>query len=423
MVALKRISYVNLLFALIVLMIFVFSPVSGEEIKFKEGNEFDVSYGFNVEPKINLEVTKSNISEDNPGKIGISINNQGGNDNSVVTKFKFSVPEKTELQGPGLSIKDTNYIAEYKTSPKEKTTLNLSVMSENQGTIAINANIEYWPSGEMENSKQRSKTMIFDVIEISDSTERNGSDQTDSNQTDDPLVNGDNSSGISFGNDPMFILLLLAVTGLVMSSIVFAYKSGRNGQIKGGKFLSGSLLGWGISRYSLQIPKTFFTDFMETRAESQFRPGEKDVEIVYALTGTERDKIDMRHKFTSEQVVTESSSKRVNYQTSNVIDHISKKRDDPPEVLVKLHTHPRGTTKPSEKDLNSWNRVKTKLKNKWPDTKVLFGIHAFSREFKNPKKRKDPQLSGKTQVEWRSLTREHKVKIYDHKGNPIRLII
>ncbi len=404
---------------LLLLLLLLFNPVKGEKQQ-GPGEEDDE---FSVSPKINLKTVNTNITNTEPGIIQLSITNPGGNEDTVVTEIKIPKTEGTEIEGPGIKLENEYYIAQYQTPPRESSDVEIRITSESKGSLLVNPAIKYWPLEEMDDYNQFSKSIIFNVNIEEDNTtgDNNG---TGSNQSPGGATEDNGNSNFLISNDPMFILLLLSILGLITASIIFAYKSGQGNSLDADdKIISGGILSLGGSKDSLHIPKSIFTDFMETRAESQFRPGKEDVETIYALSGSDENKVDTKHKFSSGQIVTNSSDSTVDYRAKNIIEHISKKRDSTPEVIVKVHTHPRGTTDPSDKDLKSWKKVAKIIREEWPNTKVLFGVHAFSREFNSPKKRKDPQITGKTQVEWRSLTRDHRFKVYDAKGNSIRMIL
>jgi proteasome lid subunit RPN8/RPN11 len=170
----------------------------------------------------------------------------------------------------------------------------------------------------------------------------------------------------------------------------------------------------------LQIPSGFVENFIETRAESQFRPDEDDVETVYALTGSSSGRIDETHSFSSEQIVRKASSNRVRYRVGSIIEHITRERETSPEVLVKFHTHPHTTTRPSELDEETWERIADDFRDEWPSVRVLYGIHTYSTEFKKPKSRASPEVRD-GQIEWRSITRDHSARVFDEHADGVEV--
>jgi proteasome lid subunit RPN8/RPN11 len=173
---------------------------------------------------------------------------------------------------------------------------------------------------------------------------------------------------------------------------------------------------------AFHIPTGLVEDFMETRAESQFRPDETDVETVYALTGESASRADETHSFSSEQIVTTASSSQVRYRVGPIIQHVNRELAGRPSAIVKFHTHPRGTPQPSDQDRTSWRDIAEDFRDEWPNVRVLFGIHAFSREFDAPRSRAPPSSDG-YRVEWRSITRDHTARLYDERADPVEVSV
>lgn len=402
----------------LILIIFIIT-LTANIVQSKQSFQPENGEKFSVSPKIDLKQINENITKEETGKIQLDINNPGANSKTITTQINIETPEETEIIAPGITKKNTTYTATYKTAPKESNTITIQIESEKEGNIAIDTTINYWPNQTTEKTKTIENSYFFTVSkEIKDNTKTN---KNTTGNTTNGNTSPTNSNYLNFDN-PLFILLLVSIVGLIISSMFYALKAGDNAEKN--RSLGGLFSGFLKDKKDvIHIPKTFFTDFMETRSESQFRPESKDVETVYALSGTESDTIDTSHKLSSEQVVSKSSPQKVNYRTKQMIEHISQKREEKPKLIVKFHTHPRGTSKPSNDDLKAWKKVHEVIKEEWPGTTVLFGIHAFSREYNKPKNRKEPEVSGKTLVEWRSLTRDHSVKVYDKDGNPIKVVL
>ncbi len=175
-------------------------------------------------------------------------------------------------------------------------------------------------------------------------------------------------------------------------------------------------------RQSIKKPTLIFLrniiDQMEIRVESVFRPNQKDVETAYALSGIKV--IDMLHKFTSSEVIKKATPLAVYTVTENKIKHILREREDVPEIIVDVHTHPNGIPELSDGDGNTIKKIAEIFKEKLPNTKIYFGIHAISEEKLG--RRKNPEVHG-NRIKWRSLTREHEVAFFDENCKPVRVEI
>ena len=159
-------------------------------------------------------------------------------------------------------------------------------------------------------------------------------------------------------------------------------------------------------------------DQMEIRAESVFRPNESDVETAYALSGG--NIIDMLHKFTSKEVIREATPMVIYTVTENKIKHIIEEREEKPKIIVDVHTHPNGIAEPSDQDCDTFKKVAKIFKEKLPEVKIYFGIHAVSDEKFG--KRCEPEVIG-NRIKWRSITRKHEVAFFDENCKPIKVNI
>ena len=159
-------------------------------------------------------------------------------------------------------------------------------------------------------------------------------------------------------------------------------------------------------------------DQMEIRVESVFRPNQEDVETAYALSGTTI--IDMLHKFTSSEVIKEATPLIVYTVTENKIKHILEEREDVPGIIVEVHTHPNGIPELSDEDRDTIKKIVKVFKEKLPNTKIYFGVHAISEEKLG--RRKNPEVHN-NKIKWRSLTREHEVAFFDENCKPVRVEI
>jgi len=154
---------------------------------------------------------------------------------------------------------------------------------------------------------------------------------------------------------------------------------------------------------------------MEIRAQSIFRPGQKDIEIVYALSG-DGYKIDMLHQFSTEDVLYGSSSIEANVNIENMIAHIKAETGEVPELLVIVHTHPEGTPFPSPQDKLFFRSTAQTIKQYSPGTEVFYGIHAISGG--SVRAKKDYEKVNENTVKWSSITHDHEVAFYTEESKP-----
>jgi proteasome lid subunit RPN8/RPN11 len=160
-------------------------------------------------------------------------------------------------------------------------------------------------------------------------------------------------------------------------------------------------------------------DQMEIRTEGVFRPRMQDVETAYGISGDEI--LDMFHKFTSSEVIRESTPSAIYTTTDNKIEYILEERSESPKMMVDVHTHPAGIAELSEEDRSTMKKIAQVFKEKMSGTKIIFGVHAVSEE-RDLGKRIKPEASG-NRIKWRSLTREHEVAFYDENSRPVDVII
>ena len=158
-------------------------------------------------------------------------------------------------------------------------------------------------------------------------------------------------------------------------------------------------------------------ELMELRAESAFRPNEKDVEIVYALTGLDPNMPDLLHKFSSNEIVARATPNNISYYTDTIIKHILEERGEKPKLLIKLHTHPDGSSQLSEMDKESNKSVSKQFKEAFPGVAVYFGVHSISKEAARMK-RISPSKESNNTLKWSSITRKHEVAFYTEDSKP-----
>lgn len=151
-------------------------------------------------------------------------------------------------------------------------------------------------------------------------------------------------------------------------------------------------------------------NLMEIRAESAFRPNQEDVELVYALSGSETNMPDMLHKLSSSTVVEEATQDYIVSSVQGMMEHITKERDNEPDLVVEVHTHPQSLSQPSEQDRRYFSSAAGTIRGLAPNTQVLFGIHAISSEV--IRERQGPVKASRNTIRWSSITREHEIAFY-----------
>jgi len=151
-------------------------------------------------------------------------------------------------------------------------------------------------------------------------------------------------------------------------------------------------------------------NLMEIRVESSFRPNQDDVELVYALSGNERNLPDMLHKLSSNTVVEEATEDRIVSSAQGLMEHVNKERDNKPKVIVGVHTHPQSLSRPSEQDRRYFQSAVEVIKTLAPDVDILFAIHAVSSEA--IRERLEPEKLSRNTIKWSSITREHEIAFY-----------
>lgn len=159
---------------------------------------------------------------------------------------------------------------------------------------------------------------------------------------------------------------------------------------------------------------------MEIRAESIFRPSEEDVEVVYALSGSDSRTPDKIHSLASSQVVLHSSSTSVSHYIEGILENIISERKDHPKLIVHIHTHPMGIPNLSESDREYIGEFVKIIKRYNSKVNVVFGVHAISSE--SVREKREPVASNH-KLKWSSINREHEIGFYDEEGKQCRVDI
>jgi len=196
--------------------------------------------------------------------------------------------------------------------------------------------------------------------------------------------------------DPLFIIAIALI--IVIAVILLKSKRGYRGII---------------------LPSTILKN-MEIRAEGVFRPHQKDVEVVYALSGTGR-RMNRIRQFASKRVISTANSGKVDVNVENMIEHIKKEIGYMPKLLVIMHTHPEGVPYPGPHDKFFFRSTAQKIKQDCQKTEVFYGIHAISGG--SVRKRTDYKKINENTIKWSSVTHDHEVAFYDRESKPMEVNI
>ncbi len=159
---------------------------------------------------------------------------------------------------------------------------------------------------------------------------------------------------------------------------------------------------------------------MEIRVESVFRPGQGDVKIVYAISGSNYP--DMLHKFSSNELMAHAAADGISAVAEKMAERIIKERPDTPRIIVAVHTNPDGAAELSKHDISSMYRIAAKLKDRiGGGVKVIFAVHAVSRE--SPRARTHIEKIAGNRIKWSSITRTHEVAFFDESAKPFEVFI
>lgn len=173
----------------------------------------------------------------------------------------------------------------------------------------------------------------------------------------------------------------------------------------------------GVDGFS--IPSSLITQ-MEIRVESVFRPKEKDVEVVYALSGQD-GMANQLHKFSSNEIVAHATPEMISYFAEKMVEHIREERTDIPNLIIHVHSHPSGIPVLSDTDKENMPNLAKRMKEIIPNAIIIFGVHAVSSEFRRP--RMSPEKVSKNHLRWSSITRFHELAFFDEIARPMEVNI
>lgn len=157
---------------------------------------------------------------------------------------------------------------------------------------------------------------------------------------------------------------------------------------------------------------------MEIRVESVFRPKQQDVEVVYALSG-QNWIVDQLHKLASNEVVAHATPEMVSYYAGMMAEQIYQERSNEPRLIIHVHSHPYAPPMLSDIDRDSMAGNARRMKDRFPEATVIFGIHSVSSEQR--RQRIPPKKSFKNLISWSSITRVHEVAFFDEFEKPVEV--
>jgi hypothetical protein len=203
-------------------------------------------------------------------------------------------------------------------------------------------------------------------------------------------------------------------------------KAGHGSKIKivkrGGRYEKIAAPEYEVGKNTLFLT-SHFINFAEIRAESSFRPQQEDIEVIYALSGIEHNIPDTFHKLSSRFTIKEASHTMILANTKEIVNHIIKEREEEPNLIVLVHTHPAGIAHYSEVD-KEYNQKATNIIREYvPDATIIFCIHSMSSESDKVREREEPKKTSKNRIMWGSITRSHELAFYDENLIPVEVTL
>jgi hypothetical protein len=162
-------------------------------------------------------------------------------------------------------------------------------------------------------------------------------------------------------------------------------------------------------------------NFMEVRVESSFRTHQKDVETLYALSGSDPNIPDMIHTHSSQEVIKDVSPTEILFYRRQIVEYIRRERSESSKLIVDLHTHPDGIPESSDADKEAAKDISEEMNNVFPGGNLVFGVHAVSSE--GEKERKEPVKTDTNRIKWSSVIREHEVGFYNEESESVEVHI
>lgn len=155
---------------------------------------------------------------------------------------------------------------------------------------------------------------------------------------------------------------------------------------------------------------------MEIRVEGSFRPKHPDVEVTYAMSGQDVDRVDRLHQLASHQIVFEATPVSVTSALQAVVNEVIEETDGSPALVLQVHTHPSSIPLPSDGDREFFAALEQVVATMLPGARTLFAVHAVSRE--QSRRREPPLAASDNEIRWSSIYREHRVGFFHPNATP-----
>ena len=175
-----------------------------------------------------------------------------------------------------------------------------------------------------------------------------------------------------------------------------------------------------LKKGGIYFPKEIIKQ-MRIRSQSVFRPGMKDIEVVYALSGR-GSVVEELYEFTTSDILSSSTDTSARVDINNMVREVLGEEGKAPELLIIIHTHPGGITSPSKEDKKFFKFADRYIKQYLPETKVLYGIHAISGGDEVKEKKKPEKINMNT-IRWSGITYGHEFSLYTSESKPMEILI
>ena len=160
----------------------------------------------------------------------------------------------------------------------------------------------------------------------------------------------------------------------------------------------------------------------EIITEGVFRPGVKDVEVKYLMSGRRPDRVDRLHPLASERIISEATPVSVVTNVNQMIEFVKRSGAGDAGLIMDLHTHPSsGIALPSDTDTKTWRSMAQLLQDEFPNARFLFGVHGVGAPAAAFLERSAPRIEGVNRLIWRSNTRDHEIALFTPDSSPIEV--
>lgn len=189
-----------------------------------------------------------------------------------------------------------------------------------------------------------------------------------------------------------------------------------------------------IQRGTFVFPKTD-RDFMQQLEMRGNNGGVETVETVYALAGSTYFVPETLIALDDPDLYKAAEPRRVQTDDWEVIRTIDeaytprsasgvKETEAGPRMLVRVHTHPTGRTRPSDNDREAAAH-RDLLYRYFDDCEIFLGIHGLGEECApDPEWMRVPERTAENEVSWWGENRKHKLAVFDreYEPRPVRLL-